>query len=1101
MIRIALILLVAAAVAFPLSAQVPAQTPHAPPAMPTQPGSKSYAQDLVDRLIVRLPELLEVDLHATPPDGGESVIIASKNPARIGHKSDFDDLEVFKTGTTRLEINPAGQQNVEVGLQLQDNIGHAVGVLEMTFPFVSGFDRDALIQRADKIKDEARRRIADHDNLFEPAQFDVRVPTDTYGQFLVDDTLGQQPEIAVVVMHVKSPQGDLDYPIVASNIGRIGKPADESDLNVIRTGTPVLALNPAGDRLETKLPLQDVSGEVVGAVAVVFQFRKLSSEKVLGQQAEKIRDQLRRRIASAANLYEPYPFRPSVVTEFPADSYAQQLVDRAMAKHPDLLILSLNVSPPGGADYPVIASNVGRIGKKADEPIMKVIETGQPLAAASAEAAGRFEVALQFQDKSGKTIGAISAVYPYKQGDDQSALLKKAEEVRDEIGQQTSSVVALVQPIRPVQSEYDRQELGNAQSLPMTKAVVSGTKLADSAQDGYAEAVKNVAGVSPANSAGSPNDSINIRGIKLNLFSNYRLNGGLPTAGVISSPTENKERLEALKGANALMFGVASPAGIINLVTKRAGEFDVSTVSYAGNGFGQYGFAVDLGRRFGPEREAGVRLNASGTHLENGVLGMGGYGKFGSVGFDWRITDRLSFQYDYEDYSKRVPEQGGVSLATAVNGVVPITRVPNPRNLLSGTWAEYTPHTTNSQGRFDYIIADGWKVLLEGGVSDSDRSRFTTRISNYNLQTGANGTVTVNPVTQEYINLFARTEVLGKFNIGPVSNDLTLGVAAAERDSATPNQNQVVLPQKQNIYDPIVLLPPVETKPDTSLPLQTSKDIGVYVYDTIGILSDVKLLVGVRRTTDKENNGVKQSTTKVNTPAYGILWDIRPTTTLFASYMQGLEAGATAPITAVNAYAILPSAVSTQKEIGIRDSYLKGLSISGSYFDISRANGVTDPTTKIFQNEGDIDYKGVEATMNWTITPLWSLNGSLMWLQAVQNAPGSPLINGFVPENTPKWIGNLNVVYRVPQVAGLSFNAGASGVSRRPVNPQDQGYIPGYALYSAGLAYVTKIAGHRTSFQLNVSNLSNLRYWNSVQTGTYGIGMDRTIRLNAKYEF
>jgi iron complex outermembrane receptor protein len=1095
-----ILLALAVSIALPISAQVPAPTSHGTSA-PTQPGAKSYAQDLVDRLLVRHPELSELDIHATPPNESQSVIIASKTPGRIGKKSDLDDLEVFKTGTPRLEINPAGQQNVEVALQLQDNIGHPVGVIEMTFPYVSGFDRDALILRADKLKDELRRRVADHDNLFEPAQFDVRVPTDTYGQFIVDDTLSNQPEIAVIVMHVKSPQGDLEYPIVGSNIGRIGKPADESDLNVIRTGTTVLALNPAGDRLEAKLPLQDVSGEVIGAVAVVFRYRALNSEAALGRQAEKIRDQLRRRIASAANTYEPYPYRPSVLTDFPAKSYAQQLVDQAVAKNPDLLILSIHASPEGGTDYPIIASNVGRIGKKADERIAKVIETGQPVTTPSAEAAQRIEVAVRLQDRAGKTVGAITAVYPYKQGDSESVALKKAEDLAQEIGKQTPSLVALAQPVRPLQSEYDKQELGNAQSLPMTKAVVSGQKLADSAQDGYSEAVKNVAGVSPANSVGSPNDSINIRGIKLNLFSNYRLNGGLPTAGVISSPTENKERIETLKGANALMFGVASPAGIINLVTKRAGEFDVSTVSYAGNGFGQYGFAVDIGRRFGPEREAGARVNLSTTELQNGVRGMGGRGSFGSIGFDWRITDRLSFQYDYEQYSKNVPEQGGISLASAVNGVVPITRVPDPRNLLSGTWAEYTPRTSNAQGRFDFIINDQWKVLAEAGSSDSTRSRFTVRIGNYNLQTGANGTVTVNPVTQNYINNFRRVESLGKFNFGPVTNDLTFGVSQSERDAATPNQNSIVLPQKQNIYDPIVLLPPVPTKPDTSLPLQTSKDTGVYVYDTMGIFPGWKLLLGVRRTKDDENNGVKQSSSTVNTPAYGVLWDIRPTTTLFASYMQGLEAGATAPVSAVNAYAILPPAVSTQKEIGVRDSYVKGLSISGSYFDISRANGVTNPVTHIFQNEGVIDYKGVEATMNWTISPIVSLNGSLMWLQAVQNAPIDPLINGLTPENTPKWIGNMSVTFRVPQLPGFSINGGVSGVSQRPVNPQDQGYIPGYALYSAGVSYVTTFGGHRTSLQLNVSNLSNRRYWNSVQTGTYGIGMDRTIRLNAKYDF
>ncbi len=161
----------------------------------------------------------------------------------------------------------------------------------------------------------------------------------------------------------------------------------------------------------------------------------------------------------------------------------------------------------------------------------------------------------------------------------------------------------------------------------MTKEVAAGAALAQT-QDGYSEAIKNVAGVQPTNSSGSSNDSFAIRGIKLNLFSNYRLDGGLPVTGVITNPTENKERVETLKGANALMFGVASPAGIINFVTKRAGDRDVTIVGLAGNAFGQYGAAVDIGRRFGEDKRLGVRLNGSATHLENGVHDLQRRGRF-----------------------------------------------------------------------------------------------------------------------------------------------------------------------------------------------------------------------------------------------------------------------------------------------------------------------------------------------------------------------------------------------------------------------------------------------------------------------------------------
>jgi iron complex outermembrane receptor protein len=585
----------------------------------------------------------------------------------------------------------------------------------------------------------------------------------------------------------------------------------------------------------------------------------------------------------------------------------------------------------------------------------------------------------------------------------------------------------------------------------------------------------------------------------LNLFSNYRLNGGLPTAGVITTPNENKARIETLKGANALMFGVASPAGIVNLVTKRAGDIDVTSFAAAGNSFGQYGGSVDIGRRLGAEKEVGIRVNASGVHLENGIHQTGGNGRFASVGFDFRVTSRFSLQGDYEYYAKHVLEQGGVSLLAPVNGVVPITPVPNPRNLLTGTWNLYPPHTRNQQIRADYIINDNWKVLAETGRSDADRTRYTVRIGNYNIVTGAGGVVNVQFAGQNYKNSFNRYEALGKFSTWFMTHDLTVGASQSERDAISTGQISTTLATRQNIFDPITLPPPVFTGTPTILPVQKSYDEGYYAYDTIGVTSKAKVLLGIRRTKDDETTATRSTTSTVKTPAYGALYDLLPSLTLFASYMEGLEAGGTAPATAVNSNEILPSAVSKQKEVGIRDSHIRGLSLNASYFKITRANAVTDPVTRIFGNSGEIEYTGVESTVSYDFLRRWTASGALQYLKAKQVTP-DPQFNGFVPENTPKMIGNASIAYRPPWVPGLSLNAGLSAVTNRYVNNQQQNTIPGYALYNAGIGYTTRIFGKRAAFQLNGDNLGNRRYWNSVQTGTYGIGMDRSFKFNMRVD-
>jgi iron complex outermembrane receptor protein len=944
----------------------PAPVPAAQAAVPG--ASRTYAQELVERTAARHPELLHLDLHAAPVAGSPSVIIAAKDPARIGRPSDADDVEVSKTGVPFVEINKAGDQNVEVHAPLLDVDRRIVGEVEMTFPYPpgSGFDEDALIKAGEHIRDEMARRILDLPSLTEPIQLDPKVPTGTYAQSLVDETLLRYPEVEVIAIRAPVP-GVEGYPVLASNIGRIGKPADAGDLDVLGTGKPHVQTDPQGSRVEAKLPLQDVAGNRVGVLAVVYALRPLADEAGVLPQAERLRDDLRGRISGAAALYEAKPVVPA----------------------PAATVVT---------------------AEKLDEPA-----------------------------------------------------------------------------------------LGNRQSLPMTKEVASAASL-QNAQDGYSEAVKNQAGVAPASSKGSPSDTISIRGINLNPISNYRINGGLAVAGVMTVPTEDKERLETLKGANALMFGIASPAGIINLVTKRAGNVDVSTVSLAGTSFGQYYGALDIGRRFGDEREFGARANLSATHLENGVHDASGHADFESLGADWKATDRLSLQGDVEHYRKHTILQGTVSILAPVNGVVPVPAVPNPRNLLSGTWATFDGETTNLQGRADFIIGEGWKAIAEIGRSDSDRTRYVTRVGKYNPDTGANGVVTTSFSDQNFVNEFKRVELLGSFATWWLRHDLTVGVSESERDAFTPAQNSITLPQKQNIYDPVVLPPPVPTTPNTSLAPQISKDTGLYTYDTVTLLPQAKALLGFRQTRSKQDNGLTKSSAIVNSPAGGFLYDVLPTTTLFASYMKGLEDGAIAPATAINANQIQPPGVSTQKEIGLRDSYFRGLSISASYFDISRVNAVTDAVTNIFSNNGRIHYKGGEAVIAWDINRQWTVNAAGQRLNAVQLSD-DPKINGLTPENTPKFIGNIFVTHRSPLLAGLTLSAGASYVKERFVNPQDQGTIPGYTLYSASASYTTKIAGKRASFQLSIDNLANKRYWNSAQQGTYGTGMDRSFKLNAKFYF
>ena len=153
-----------------------------------------------------------------------------------------------------------------------------------------------------------------------------QLPVKGYGQELVDQVTAKERGLLVVVMHV-SPPGVATYPIIASNIGRIGKVADDDDMRVITTGNTNLEVAHGGSRFEVEMPMHDLAGNTIGALGIVFPYRRGASKAALEKRAVSIRDWLARRIREAGSLVEPYPFESLATTR----TYAQKLIDAGVS--------------------------------------------------------------------------------------------------------------------------------------------------------------------------------------------------------------------------------------------------------------------------------------------------------------------------------------------------------------------------------------------------------------------------------------------------------------------------------------------------------------------------------------------------------------------------------------------------------------------------------------------------------------------------------------------------------------------------------------------------------------------------------------------------
>ena len=125
-----------------------------------------------------------------------------------------------------------------------------------------------------------------------------------------------------------------------------------------------------------------------------------------------------------------------------AAPFAQKLVDEALAKHPEVILLAIHAGAP---KYDIVASNFGRIGKLGDEDDLRCIRTGKDNLEVSPKG-NHYEVETPMHDKAGKTVGAIGIVFNYKPGDDKQALQKIAKDISKEMQSETPNAKALLGP-------------------------------------------------------------------------------------------------------------------------------------------------------------------------------------------------------------------------------------------------------------------------------------------------------------------------------------------------------------------------------------------------------------------------------------------------------------------------------------------------------------------------------------------------------------------------------------------------------------------------------------------------------------------------------
>ena len=410
------------------------------------------------------------------------------------------------------------------------------------------------------------------------------------------------------------------------------------------------------------------------------------------------------------------------------------------------------------------------------------------------------------------------------------------------------------------------------------------------------------------------------------------------------------ERIDVLKGPSALLNGMppgGSVGGSVNLVPKRAGDDPLARLTGTYMSDAQFGTHVDLGRRFGDNRQFGIRFNGVYRDGEGAINNQKHKSQLGSLGLDWRgERARVSADlYSSEDHVKG--QTRGISLAPGIA----VPKPPRPDTLLNPDWAFVETRTRAPSSAASTTSATGsW---LCGLRRQQDKLRAERRDIGPGAEPGGRLQDRHGPAGLRCGETLGRTgpERQTRHRPGQASMGLERHALLAHAERLWPSQRARRGLDHQHLSPGLgrrARLHRAAHFQDQAAPGQLRPgrhDVvrrGSRAADAVRrqqVISDTYNI----KTGDRTSRYDESATT----PAAAILVKLTDRVSVYANYIEGLSQGATAPMTAANAGDVFAPYKTKQKEIGLKLD-LGDFAHTVSLYEIKRPNGYTDPYTNVF---------------------------------------------------------------------------------------------------------------------------------------------------------
>ncbi|WP_213774033.1 TonB-dependent receptor [Bradyrhizobium sp. dw_78] len=649
--------------------------------------------------------------------------------------------------------------------------------------------------------------------------------------------------------------------------------------------------------------------------------------------------------------------------------------------------------------------------------------------------------------------------------------------------------------------------LGNRSVMdtPFNATSFTAKTIEDQQARSIADVLNNDPSVRSIWSQGSYTDIFYMRGFEV--FSDDISLGGvygvLPREFV--SP-DIAERVEVLKGPSALLNGL-SPTGAIggsiNIVPKRATDDPITRLTTSYSSISQFGTHIDVGRRYGDDKEWGVRFN--GTFKDGDTAVNGQSQQFGDavLGLDYRGERfRASADLGYQNDRFDSPAQ-----PFYIDPGIPVPKAPDLSKNVFPPWSYWSSENVFGVVRAEYDLTSDWTVFGSVGARNND---FTVLAAQPSI-TGIGGAIETSPY------LFpARTDtrtaqggLRGTFDTGPIHHAVSfIGSWYDQLNGSNIFFGPTIA---TNLYSPNWGPAPGFPGSTGSTPRTATTVLsGAAAADTLSVLDErIQLTLGVRQQQvetanyDRTSQAVTTSYDEgATSPAVGLVIKPLSNVSLYGNYIEGLQPGSIAPAGTANAGTSLAPYRSKQYEVGTKVDFGK-ITATLSAFQIEQPSAVTDPVTLIYALGGQQRNRGIEINTFGEVTNGIRLLGGVTFIDATLTETTDPTTQGKDAPGVPKVQLNFGGEWDTPFAPGLTLTARAIYTSSQYADYANTQQIPDWTRFDIGARYTFQGPnGKPITIRADIQNLLGKNYWaNSAPDYGLALGTPRTYLVSTTFDF